>query len=142
MKMGRYEASLWAEGVAAADDETKLIRGRDLAADYGFVPGPRGRDGGVDGAVGSARFFCRLKREPLGLGDAREFAAMLVRDRATVGACMAAIGYSPAFATEVRAVLFGAGRSTRLHLLTIADWAEQNDRDEALRRDVLREPGT
>lgn len=124
--LDEFNARRFAKGIATTDVTVKQAYGRGLALRLGFDPGPAGADGGVDGWLerGDLRalFFCRLSQTPLGVKDAREFVAVLIRQRSTVGVVVAAFaGFSPGFGEEVVAVLEGAGLAPALHLLRLQD---------------------
>lgn len=121
-----------AKAVARTDTAVKQAYGRRLALRLGFEPGPAGADGGVDGWLerNGARglFFCRLSSTPLGVKDAREFGAVLVKTRGTVGVVLSAFaGYAPGFEPEVREILAGARSTASVHLLRLQDVLAETD---------------
>ncbi len=123
--MDLFRAAQWAEGLVATDVTIKQAKGRAWAERLGFTPGGAGADGGVDGYAGAgatrAIFFCRLSSTPLSVKDAREFAAVLLKEGARLGVCVAGQGYAPGFAAELNSVLKGGRRRVALHLLTAVD---------------------
>lgn len=120
--MSLFDARRWAHGVARTDATVKQAEGRRLAERLGFAAGPAGADGGVDGwAEGAgvrAMFFSRLSQKPLSVKDAREFVAVLIKRRATVGVSVASpAGYARGFRDEIEETLGAGGRAVALHLL-------------------------
>lgn len=124
--MRPFDAESWAWGIAQSDVTVKQREGRKLAARLGFAAGAAGADGGVDGwAEGEgvrALFFCRLSQTPLSVKDAREFVAVLIKRKATVGVALASpAGYARGFRAEVEETLAACGQAVDLHLLLHQD---------------------
>ncbi|WP_420456659.1 hypothetical protein [Rubrivirga sp.] len=136
-----FQARRVAQGVARTDVTVKQAYGRSLAERLGFNPGAAGADGGIDGWLEwdsvRALFFCRLSAKPLGVKDAREFVAVLIKTRATLGLVVSAFaGYAPRFEAEVLDTLAGAELSPSVHLLRLQDVLAETAAFDALRSDL------
>lgn len=94
-----YGASLLADAVVGASTRRKQELGQALAAHLGFVPGPLGPDGDVDGVIltqsgDRVHFQSKLSGHRLGARHAAEYYAALMRHRATASVYLAGAGYT------------------------------------------------
>ena len=84
-----------------------------------------------------ALFFCRLSQRPLSVKDAREFVAVLIKRRSTVGVAVSAFaGYAPGFGPEVQDTLGAASLTPAVHLLRLQDVLAETSPFAALQADL------
>jgi hypothetical protein len=102
----------------------KQVIGQRLAAHLSFVPGPGGKDGSVDGAIGSpsnllAMFQSKLFSVPIPLNEGKILHSDLVRLKPKICVYVAGVGYEESIdrlltSQEIRS-------HTEVHLLTLED---------------------
>lgn len=106
----------------------KQILGQRFAAHLGLIPGPRGKDDGIDGSLEQngilIHFQSKLRSVTLNTDDARNYYSDIVFHKANVSIILSGIGFKDEFRTR----LFGHGgiENVKIHLLELRDVFENN----------------
>lgn len=97
--------------------------GQRIAACLGFIPGPRGRDDGIDGHINNngvyIHFQSKLRSVPLDVDDAKTYYSDLVYHRANISIILSGVGFKSTFVER----LYGHNdiNRIRIHLLELND---------------------
>ncbi|MGI2856471.1 hypothetical protein ACRTDR_20175 [Shewanella algae] len=106
----------------------KQILGQRFAAYLGLIPGPRGKDDGIDGSLNKngvvIHFQSKLRSVTLNTDDARNYYSDIVFHKANVSIILSGVG----FKDEFRKRLFGHEgiEAVKIHLLELSDVFEKN----------------
>jgi hypothetical protein len=124
------------QGIVKLDSQEKQELGRKYAFALGLSPGPRGADGGIDGAgivKGNKVYFqCRLSRAKLGAPVADAIYGAAQREKADVIIVLAGVGYTKPTPSNPKSGFENClrnrpdGDGFKLHLLTLSDIYEKN----------------
>lgn len=105
----------------------KQILGQRFAAHLGLIPGPRGKDDGIDGSLNKdgvvIHFQSKLRSVTLNTDDARNYYSDIVFHKANVSIILSGIGFKDEFRTR----LFGHEgiENVKIHLLELRDVFEE-----------------
>ncbi|MFC3469048.1 hypothetical protein ACFOHT_04145 [Massilia oculi] len=123
--MHSYHINNMVDGVVGGTNATKQIIGQRLASHLSFIPGPRGKDGSVDGAITDskdvliAHFQSKLSADLIGVDEAKMLHSDLLRLKPKLCIYIAGIGYQDSFARLLRGQ--PELSSTDIHLLDLND---------------------
>jgi len=123
--MHSYHINNIVDGVVCGTNATKQIIGQRLAEHLSFIPGPRGKDGSVDGAITDsqnvliAHFQSKLSSDLIGVDEAKVLHSDLLRLKPKVCVYIAGVGYQKSFARLL--VRQPEVAHINIHLLTLSD---------------------
>lgn len=124
--------------VALSTDRKQEVGGR-IAGAVGFEAGPRGADGGVDGALRTeagvlAHFSSKLSAHPLDVNEAKVLYADVLWHRAAVSVIVAGAGFKGTFRGWLREAPHLDG--VAMHLLTLTDVLARTEAYDVARADL------
>lgn len=128
--MDSYYISLLVSAIVRSSNARKQVIGQRLATHLSFAPGPGGKDGSVDGAIGSpsnllAMFQSKLSSAPISLNEGKILHSDIVRLRPNICIYVAGVGYEGSIdrllaSQEIRNL-------TDIHLLTLGDIISESE---------------
>ena len=126
-------------GVVSLSTGRKQELGQRIAEALGFEPGPRGPDGGVDGALRTedgrlAHFSSKLSAGTLDVNQAKLLYADILWHRASVSVIVAGAGYKGTFTAWLREAPYLD--DVPVHALTLVDVLARTESFEAARADL------
>lgn len=128
--MDSYYITLLVSAIIHSSNTRKQVIGQRLASHLSFLPGPGGKDGSVDGAIGSpsnllAMFQSKLLSSPIPLDEGKILHSDLVRLKPNICIYVAGVGYEESIdrlltSQEIR-------NHTEVHLLTLEDIISESE---------------